>query len=239
MATALLSAQRDAGGGLVLVALDVAPELAGAYTSPGQYVEVSTPSGRGYFVLASRVGERPWELLVKNAGGAASALVSLPLGSTVETSEPMGAGFDVALSTQRPIMIAVAGSAIGVARPVIAARIAGGVADSTFLFLGLRATTDLPIPSEVTAWSEQGVNIVLCLSRSELDHHPEILPRARRAGCYVQDAIARALEADEVPPGLVAIVAGPNAMLAAIRSLARTQVAANPGALPIEIVTNF
>lgn len=238
MPTARLSARSDAGGGLLLVALDVDPELARAYTAPGQYVEVTTPAARGYFVLASQVGQTPWELLVRNAGDAADALVSLPFGSTVDLEGPMGAGFDVARFDARPVAVAVVGSALAVARPLIVARIAEGAARSTFLFLGLRAPTDLPLPAEVSAWSEQGVSVVLCLSQSELDHHPEILPLATRTVGYVQDAMARAVEAGVLPPGVLAVVAGPDAMLADMRAFASRHGAANPTAPPIEIVTN-
>ena len=230
MPSAVLSARSDAGGGLLLVALDVDAERARAYTAPGQYVEVRTASAHGFFVLASQVGETPWELLVKNAGDAADALVSLPFGSTIEVKGPMGKGFAVARIVDRPVVVAVVGSALAVARPVLATRIAEGVAENTFLFLGLRAPTDLPIADEVAAWSDQGVNVVLCLSRVELEHHPEVLPKAKRAMGYVQVAVARAVEAGVLPPGALAVVAGPDAMLADMRALSRTA--------PIEVVTN-
>ena len=238
MPTASLSACDEAGGGLLLVALAVGPALARSYTAPGQYVELITPAARGYFVLAGPVGESPWELLVKNAGDVAEALVAMPVGSAVDLAGPMGAGFDLARVASRPVVVAVVGSAVAVARPVLAARIAQGAAGSTFLFLGLRAPTDLPIAAEVSSWSERGVHVVLCLSRSELDHHPEILPLATRAGGYVQDALARAVEAGVVPPGALALVAGPDAMLAALRGFATAYGAANRSATPIEIVTN-
>jgi len=230
MPSAVLSARSDAGGGLLLVALDVDAERARAYTAPGQYVEVRTASAHGFFVLASQIGETPWELLVKNAGDAADALVSLPFGSTIEVKGPMGKGFAVARIVDRPVVVAVVGSALAVARPVLATRIAEGVAENTFLFLGLRAPTDLPIADEVAAWSDQGVNVVLCLSRAELEHHPEVLPKAKRAMGYVQVAVARAVEAGVLPPGALAVVAGPDAMLADMRALSRTA--------PIEVVTN-
>jgi NAD(P)H-flavin reductase len=238
MPTAVLSARRDAGGGLLLVALDVAPELARAYTTPGQYVEVTTAAGSGFFVLASAVGETPWELLVKNAGDAADALINLPLGSALDVNGPMGAGFDVARLGARPIVLAVVGSAVAVARPVIATRLAEGAGPSTFVFLGLRSPSDLPIRDEVEAWSEQGVPIVLCLSQSELEHQPNVLPRALRAVGYVQDAVARAVEAGAVPAGACIVVAGPDAMLADMRAFAGAYGTANPSTPPIEILTN-
>jgi NAD(P)H-flavin reductase len=238
MPAAVLSARRDAGGGLLLVALHVDAELARKYTAPGQYIEVSTAAGRGYFVLASATGQTPWELLVKNAGEAAEALGSLPLGSMVGVEGPMGTGFDVTHAGARPVVVAVVGSALAVARPVMATRIAEGAAASAFLFLGLRALTDLPIPDEVTAWSQQGVNVVLCLSRSELESHPEVLAGATRATGYVQDALADAIEAGRVPAGALVLVAGPDAMLADMRAFASRYGAANPSAPKVEILTN-
>ena len=230
MSSARLSGRRDAGGGLLLVALDVEPDRARTYTAPGQYVEVRTGAANGFFVLASQVGASPWELLVKNAGDAADALVSLPFGSEVDVEGPMGAGFAVAKVQERPVVVAVVGSALAVARPVLATRIAEGAAARTSLFLGLRAPTDLPIAEEVAAWSEHGVNVVLCLSRSELHHHPEVLPKAKRAVGYVQVALQQAVTSGELPPGALVVVAGPDAMLADMRALAR--------ATSIEVVTN-
>ena len=232
MSTAVLSARRDAGGGLLLVALDVESELAVAYTAPGQYVEVATPTGRGYFVLGSNVGESPWELLVKNAGDAADALFSLPFGSAVEIRGPMGTGFPVAHASSRAVVVAVVGSALAVARPVMHLRLAEGAARSTFLFLGLRAPGDLPIAEEVAGWSEQGVNVVLCLSRSELEHDVAVLPHATREVGYVQLAVARAVEAGVVPPGALVVAAGPGAMLSEMRAFAAST---HP---PLEVVTN-
>jgi NAD(P)H-flavin reductase len=241
MPSAILSARHDAGGELLLVSLDVSADLARAYTTPGQYIEVRTASGKGFFVLASEVGAVPWQLLVKNAGGAADALTTLPLGSKLEINGPLGAGFSAPRMESRPVAIAVVGSALGVARPVLARRIGGGVAASTHLFLGVRAPTDLPIVEEVEAWSAQGVHVVLCLSRGELDHHPEVAPSAQRVAGYVQHALARALAAGEVPHGTLVIAAGPDAMLADMRVLG-TGTSPSEGAVleapSIEVLTN-
>jgi NAD(P)H-flavin reductase len=220
MSSAVLSSRQDAGGDLILVGLDVSPEMAGAYATPGQYVEVKTPAGNGYFVLANDVGASPWELLVKNAGGAADALVTLPTGSVLPVKGPLGAGFSVERMRSRHVVVAVVGSAISVARPVVRQRIRDGAAAITHLFLGLRAPSDLPIAKEIEEWSQQGVSIVLCLSRSELHHDTSVLPKARRVDGYVQRALAHALHAGEVPHGTLVIAAGPDAMLADMRTLA-------------------
>jgi anaerobic sulfite reductase subunit B len=233
MPSAVLSSRRDAGGGLLLVALAVDEALASAYVAPGQYVKVTLPGASGYFVLASQVGTSPWELLVKNAGDAADALTTLPLGSTLALDGPLGKGFPGSLASSRAVVVAVVGSALGVARAVVEARIAEGAARATSVFVGVRAPTDLPIEAELAAWCAHGVDVVLCLSRAELAHHPEVLPRARRASGYVQRALASAVEAAEIPVGALVVVAGPSAMLSEMRALADAAPAAR-----LEVMTN-
>ena len=240
---AVLTARSHAGGELLLVSLDVDDAVARRYTTPGQYIEVKADSGNGYFVLASNVGERPWQLLVKNAGGAADALATRPIGTEVLIVGPLGAGFSVERMRSRHVAVAVVGSAIGVARSVVAGRIADGAATATHLFLGIRAAADLPIAAEIAAWAASGIEVVLSLSRSELDHHKEILPGARREAGYVQHALARALEAGAVPHGTLVIAAGPDAMLVDMRLLAaqatRTSAAGAAMAGPsVEVLTN-
>lgn len=241
MPSAVLSAREDAGGQLLLVSLDVDDESARRYTTPGQYVEVKTDSEKGYFVLANDVGQKPWQLLVKNSGGAADALATLPIGSVLTVEGPLGEGFPVERMRSRHVVVAVVASALGVARSVLARRIEDGAAGITHLFIGLRAPTDLPIRKEIEAWAEKGITVVLCLSRSELHHHPEILPRARRVPGYVQHALRKALNAGRVPHGTLVIAAGPPVMLEEMKSLALESSPAG-GAVPvgpsIEVLTN-
>lgn len=235
MPIARLSARDDAGGGLLLVSLDVEHQVARAYTTPGQYVEVRTASGNGYFVLASDVDTTPWQLLVKNAGGAADALATLALGSELAVEGPLGAGFPVERMKGRHVVVALVGSALGVARAVIDRRIEDGAAGATHLFLGLRTPLDLPIRHEVQAWTERGVPVVLCLSGGDLDHHLDVLPKARRVSGYVQHAVTRALEIGDVPHGSLVVAAGPKGMLADMRSLGESRRPAGPS---IEVLTN-
>lgn len=241
MPSAILSARHDVGGELLLVSLEVSADVARGYTTPGQYIEVKTTSSKGYFVLASPLGSSPWQLLVKNAGGAADALTTLPLGTELEIKGPLGAGFSAPRMDSRHVAVAVVGSALGVARPVLADRIRVGAAARTHLFLGVRAPTDVPILAEVEAWAAEGVRVVLCLSRGELDHHPEVASRASRVAGYVQRALARALESGEVPHGTIVIAAGPDAMLAETRLLGTATSPAEGAALTgpsIEVLTN-
>ncbi|MBX3185986.1 MAG: hypothetical protein KF819_03180 [Labilithrix sp.] len=228
MAAATLSGRRDAGGGLVLVALDVDRESADGYTTPGQYVEVTAPGASGFFVLAGEPtagsAAHTWELLVRNAGDAADLLVTRPLGSTVEVTHPIGTGLPGPLAEEAPVIVAVVGSALGLARPVMRLRVGAGHASSTELFIGLRAAVDLPLRDEVSAWADAGVRIVLCLSRAELEHHLDVVPRAERAAGYVQHAVARL---GRSPIRIIA--AGPDAMLAELRALSGADVVTNRG----------
>ena len=221
----------------MLVALDVAPETARAYTAPGQYVEVKTTSGNGYFVIASDVGDSHWELLVKNAGGASDALATAPLGTVLELEGPLGAGFSMERMADRHVVLAVVVSALGVARPVLHRRIEEGVAAATHLFLGLRSLADLPMRSEVEAWVRAGITVVFCLSQSDRHHHPEVMPWVRRVTGYVQHALAHALESAEVPHGTLVIAVGPDVMLADMRTLAGVGEACLAGP-SIEVLTN-
>jgi NAD(P)H-flavin reductase len=144
----------------------------------------------------------------------------------------------------RHVAVAVVGSAISVARPLVRQRVRDGAAELTHLFLGLRSSSDLPLPHEVRSWAQQGVRVVLCLSgplgpsSGEALPQPELLPEARRAGTYVQQALGAALEAGEVPAGALVVAAGPDAMLADLRALERRAGEAEVGRPFIEVLTN-
>lgn len=228
MPNAVLSSRRDAGGGLSLVSLDVDPELAAAYSAPGQYVELRTPRGKGFFVLAGALGVAPWELLVRNAGDASDVLVTAPLGTPLAISAPLGEGFPVARARDRHLVVAVVGSALAVARPLLAMRAADGRASATHVYVGARSVAELSLVDEIDAWSRTGAEIVLCLSRGELEHDRQRLPVARREAGYVQDVVARHVEGGRIPRAIV-FAAGPEGMLAAMRDL--------PNSV-LEVVTN-
>jgi NAD(P)H-flavin reductase len=228
VARALLAGRRDAGGGLTLVALDVDPEASRSYTTPGQYVEVKVDKGNGYFVLAGDVAAPRWELVVRNAGDAADALTSAPIGSAIEISAALGLGFPIDAAVGRPLGVAVVGTALAVARPILRRRIAEGDARRTYVFLGVRSAGDVPLVAEVDAWSVEGARVTLCLSRPAAPEDARLLSRATRRQSYVQRAVVHAIEAGELPEGALVVAAGPEEMLADMRALSSA----------VEIVTN-
>jgi NAD(P)H-flavin reductase len=216
--SAVLSSRRDAGGGLTLVSLDVEPPFAQSYAAPGQYVELLTPKGKGFFVLAGVCGASPWQLLVRDAGDAADVLVHAELGTTLEIRGPLGKGFPVERAREGHLVVAVVGSALAVARPLLRIRRDEGTTRATHVYIGARSIADLPLVEELEAWSEAGAELVLCLSRGELDHDRERLLPGRREAGYVQDVVARDVEGGRIPRALV-FAAGPETMMAAMRDL--------------------
>lgn len=234
MAQAVLASRARAGGELLLVGLDVPSDLARSYVAPGQYVEVKTPRGNGYFVLAGRTGAPRWELLVRNAGDAADTLHTLPLGEPLEVLGPLGNGFPIASAQDRPVVVAVVGSALAVARPVMAHRIDAGLAGSTALYLGVRSARDIPLLDEVAAWADAGVHVFLCLSREEDGADMRVLPTATRARGYVQAELERAIHAGRVARRALVVAAGPSAMLAELRTLGEAHAVGHE----IEVITN-
>lgn len=234
-ARAALTGRRPAGGQLRLATLDVPPEVAAAYVAPGQYVQIRTSGGNGYFALASEPGHAPFELLVRNNGEASAVLVTASLPVAVELVGPLGHGFPLAQAAGRELVVAVAGSAIAVARPLLRHRIARGEGPRTHLFVGARAPSELPLVDEIESWAEQA-NVVLCLSRAEVHHDPEIVPRAARRVGYVQAALTdfAARAGASVAPPLV-FAAGPAEMLADVKALG---VPSARGGAVFDVVTN-
>lgn len=190
-ATAVLAARIDAGTGLSLVTLAVGPEHASSFRAPGQYVQVTTAAGAtGYFALAGELGSARWELLVRNSGDAADALVTLPIGAPIDVTLALGEGFPLASAEGRPLIVAVAGSAIAVARPIVRARgIGWAEPGSTTVFVGARCVAEVPLADELEAWTTHGIETVLCLSRPELADESERLRHVRRFAGYTQFAI--------------------------------------------------
>jgi NAD(P)H-flavin reductase len=226
--SAVLAGRRDAGGGLTLVDLEVDASLARGYAAPGQYIEIRTDRGNGFFVLAGALGLSPWELLVRNAGDAADVVVTAPVGTPLEVSAPLGDGFPADRATGRQLVVAVVGSALAVARPLVKRRLDELTADRTHVYNGARSAAEVPLAEEVEAWGAAGVEVVLCLSKAELEHDRARLAFARRAAGYVQDAVALDCQGGRLAGALV-FAAGPAGMLTAMRGL--------PGSV-LEVVTN-
>ncbi|MDF2697319.1 MAG: Heterodisulfide reductase, cytochrome reductase subunit [Labilithrix sp.] len=225
---AVLTERRDSGAGLSLVTLTPEHERALAYRAPGQYIEVRAASN-GYFVLAGEIGAPSWELLVRTNGGASDALTTAPEGTVFDVVGPLGKGFPLERTHGRALVVAVAGSALAVTRPILRDRIARREGPLTSVYIGARTAADVALSREVAGWVHAGARVVVCLSRPDIDD-AAILAEARRATGYVQSVLR-----DDVAEGLIAeglvFAAGPKGMMDELRDLSSRAPA-------LEVITN-
>jgi NAD(P)H-flavin reductase len=227
----VLTARRDAGAGTYLVTLTPPPDRARAYQSPGQYIKIHAQSG-GYFVLAGEVEAPSWELLVRNSGGAADSLANDPEGTSLETSGPFGNGFALDKAKGRPLVLAVVGSALAVARPIVRERIAQREIASTTIYIGARTPKDVPLEGEVAGWVRAGARLVLCLSKTqEASDEKSMFPTALHAPGWVQHVLADDLRKNGFVPHTLIFAAGPLTMLDEVRAL-------GGGTTGLEVITN-
>src|SRR5688572_14883289 len=93
------------------VILEVAPDVAAAYTRPGQVVVLHPrPSDKVYLAIASAVGEaQAIELLV---GTEAFARLGLLEGKHIELDPPFGAGFPIEMAKGKDVFLFAVGSGL-------------------------------------------------------------------------------------------------------------------------------
>lgn len=223
----VLTARRDAGAGLYLVTLTPASGQAAEYKTPGQFIEVRTDSGSGYFVLAGELAAPSWEILVRNNGEASTDLTSAPEGTSVGVRGPLGSGFPLDRAHGKALVVAVAGSALAVVRPIMRERIAHKEASLTSVYVGVRSAREIALRDDVAGWAHAGARLVLCVSRPS-DDDPSILSEAARGEGYVQRVIEADLAGGKVACDL-AFAAGPAGMLEQMKAL---------GTATLEVVTN-
>ena len=184
---ARLVGRASVGGGVFLLTFDVSPGASATYTHPGQYAEMTLGSDDGFFVIASNVGAAKWEFLMRGGGGAADALLAMPLGSDVTMSRALGEGFPCERADGRSLVVAVTGTGIAAARPIVAWRLARAETAPTEVYVGVRNAEDVPLVDELTRWRAHGVRVTVCLSRS--DPTAGELESGHYARGYVQDVI--------------------------------------------------
>ncbi len=213
---AILTKRYGAGRGLSLVTLEPPEELRRLYEVPGQYIEIQA-STRGYFVLAGEVGAPSWQLLVRSQGGVSEELTEAHEGTAFEVSAPLGKGFPSANRHGQALILAVVGSALGAARPILRERLARRDGALPRLYLGVRSLSEIPLSDEINAWVRDGVRVVLCLSQ---EFGEPVMPDAMRLEHgYVQDVIARDFRNGRLG-GACIFAAGPAGMMDALRALA-------------------
>jgi len=194
------------------VALDVDAQHQSSFVTPGQYAELTIDGKNGYFALASTMLAAPWELVVRDSGGASRALLTAEIGAELLLTSALGDGFPVHLAEKKPAVIAVTGSAISVLRPLLAHREARGDLAQTYVFVGVRTIGDTPLASELTAWAKKGAHVWVATSRASGGS----LPHVQVLAGYVQNALDAALAVAHVPRGAIGFVAGHGEMLKSV-----------------------
>ncbi len=220
---ARLLSRHQVGGQLSLVALDVDAQHQASFVTPGQYAELTIDGKDGYFALASTMLAAPWELIVRDSGGASRALLTAPIGTELLLSSALGKGFPVEVAEQQPAVIAVTGSAISVLRPLLAHREARGDLQRTYVFVGARSIAETPLAAELTTWAQKGAHVWLATSRSgaadSATTNEGSLALVRVVTGYVQNALNAAVASGDAPAGAVAFAAGHAEMLRALTGL--------------------
>lgn len=224
---ARLAAHEDAGGGLTRVILEVAPEVAVTYASPGQYVDVRVEGQTGFFVLASEPGHRSWELVMRAGGGASDVLLTAPDGASIEVTPALGEGFPMAEVARAPLVVALSGTGIAAGLPIVRYRVRDTDALRTHVFIGIRTRAELALRSEVEAWISNGVDVTVCLSNDD-----ERIAGIQCAAGHVQDVLAARARAGTLSPGRIFAV-GVASMIDALRARA-----SDLGIAPEDVLTN-
>jgi NAD(P)H-flavin reductase len=215
--------RREAGGGLVWLAIDPTIEVARTYRVPGQYIGIGEGAAPATFLaLAGDPGHPTWEVLVRQGGDAVDALLASEVGAAVHLTHALGAGFPLPLAEGQSLVVVATGSGYAAARPVLRARVRMGLGAQTELFLGVRRRTDVPLSGEVNEWEREGVKVVVCTSRE-----------AGATAGRVQEAILRRADAGGSPPAKL-FTAGIATVAEDLRGLA-PRLGMSPG----DIHTNY
>ncbi|MQL92653.1 hypothetical protein Taro_025287 [Colocasia esculenta] len=183
-------------GTLFHVSIDVSdsPDLAGAFTVPGQYLQLRVPDAPkpAFLAMASppsvASSRGVFEFLVKRVpGSTAELLCGLGKGDVVELSGIMGKGFEVdrfsppgAVST---VLLFATGSGISPIRSLIESGFSANERSNVRLYYGARNLQKLAYQNRFRDWESSGIKIIPVLSR------PDDKWSGERG--YVQAAFAR------------------------------------------------
>ncbi len=201
---ATVTDRKPAGGGLTRIVLVPSAEVAASHDTPGQYVEVRAEGQTGYFVLSNDPGASPWELVMRDGGGASDVLLLMALPRGVEVTSAIGAGFPMRDVRGRELLLALGGTGIAAGPPVVRRRIHEGDALRTRVWVGARGDA-LPLAEEIDAWRAAGVEVSV-------------------ASGFLDDAMRSTIAAAPEAP---IFAVGADAMVAALRTLAPGRVHTN------------
>jgi NAD(P)H-flavin reductase len=190
------------------LSLRVSPEVAASHRVPGQFLRAraapNTPEA--YFAIANPPGGDRFELLIKRGSAVADVLAALEPGGRLEVSPAGGAGFPLAQSRGKDVLLFATGSGIAPIHAALQAIAAEREAyGQVHLFFGVRTRLDFAYTEELDALVPRGIRIHRVVSRP-LDE------RDRYVG-YVQERFLAELPSVADP---VAFLAGRPEMVEAV-----------------------
>jgi NAD(P)H-flavin reductase len=215
---ARLVGRESAGGGLTRLRVQPSPDVVASYVSPGQYVEMRVGREVGFFVVSSDPGDATWAFVMRPGGGVSDVVLGMPVGAELEITGPLGPGFPMEATRGKPLVVALAGTGVAAGPPIVGRRVRDDNASITRVLLGVRNAGELPIPSELDAWTRAGVGLTIAVSRIDPAH----LASDGRLVCgRVHDAMLSGL-GPRAPDGTTVFAVGSEAMLEAVREVAAT-----------------
>ena len=145
--------------------------LKSAYTTPGQYLELS-PGGdlKSYFAIASAPSAANFELLVKRGSAVADALAMKQAGDTVQTKPPAGRGYDLGAAKGKDVLLFAAGSGIAPIRALLTHLIENRKDyGKVVLYYGQQNPGDFAFTGEIDAWRAGRADVVRVCSKNGSD----------------------------------------------------------------------
>lgn len=143
------------------------PEFLAAHTAPGQYVQIRAGGNKpGFFALASAPGRPQIELLIKRGSPIADAIISTPVGATLQVSPPAGRGYPMEQARGRSLFVIGVGSGIAPLRAVIQSVIDQRDAyGRVCLIYGARNSGGFPYCAEMASWKTRSIDVIQVCSQ--------------------------------------------------------------------------
>jgi NAD(P)H-flavin reductase len=150
---------------LIGARLEVAKDVAGRHTEPGQVLRLQ-PEGTKttYVALASTPGQNSdFEILM---GPNIDLASRLRVGDRLSISLPEGRGFPIARAHKSDVLVFAVGSAIGPIRALLDVMVADRPQyGAIHAYFGARAPSEFPYRSAYAGWAEAGIKLTMAVSK--------------------------------------------------------------------------
>jgi len=190
------------------------PALFDLYKAPGMSIRVKLPgAGTELVPLASRPGERSFEVLVAKDSPLGKVALALKPGADIEISAPVGMGFPLFDFRRHDVYLCGFGIGMGPVRAALLAAIQErGAFNRLRVLCEGRYLEEIPFREEFPAWQRADARVYQILAR------PDMGKWKKGEGAYLHDNL-RQLEPDAAKS--VIFACGPSDMLQGVQGVAR------------------